>query len=269
MAVKKLLQVKGRGFGVEGILDPFASGLLIAATGPSTRFLSYYLPFPKTYIAEISLGAETDTLDHTGDILRRRAIPSLDAGGLSQLQAQFSGEMEQIPPLYSNLKIDGRRGHEIARLGETAELKPRRVTVHELLLTIKDEATLTMRCQVSSGTYIRALARDLAIALGTYGHLSMLRRTDIGPFTLGGVARQHELGFITAEMSDFDALYFYPVVHISEGETVKFLHGNPFRLPNPGMGITRVVCGERFIGLGLWDDDKLLVEKIYSTAPEP
>jgi tRNA pseudouridine55 synthase len=271
VAVKKLLQVKGRGFGVEGILDPFASGLLIAATGPSTRFLSYFLKFRKTYAAEITLGAGTDTLDYTGDVTRRERVPSLNDGLLTKVAAQFTGEIEQIPPLYSNLKIEGRRGHEIARLGQTAELKPRRVAVHEILLTIRDETRLNLRCTVSSGTYIRALARDIALALGTVGHLSALRRVSIGPFLVDELAPQlpEPLGWIKAEMSDFEALHFYPVVTINEIEAGKLLHGNPFRLPNPGTGITRVLCSEQFIGLGLWDGDKLLVEKIYSTEPEP
>jgi tRNA pseudouridine55 synthase len=271
VAVKKLLQVKGKGFGVEGILDPFASGLLIAATGPSTRFLSYFLKFQKTYTAEITLGAETDTLDPTGEVTRREAIPSLTTELLTQIQAQFTGEIQQIPPLYSNLKIDGRRGHEIARGGETAELKPRWVAVHEMLLAIKDETTLTMRCTVSSGTYIRSLARDIAYALGTCGHLNALRRVAIGPFSVAELAplEPEPLGWIKAEMGDFDALHFFPVVTINAIEADKLLHGNPFRLPNPGSGISRVLCGGQFIGLGLWDIDKLLVEKIYSTEPEP
>lgn len=242
--------------------------MLIAATGPSTRFLSYFLGFQKTYIAEIALGAETDTLDHTGEILSRQPVLPLKTEHFSQIQQQFTGEIEQIPPLYSNLKIDGRRGHEIARLGETAELKPRRVTIHEILLAIKDETTLTMRCRVSSGTYIRALARDIAQALGTVGHLSMLRRTKIGHLKLPEVAPQAELGFIAAETSDFDVLGFFPAVTVNEVEADKFLHGNPFTLPQPGTGINRVLCAGKFIGLGIWKEDKLCVEKIYSTQPE-
>ena len=125
-----------------------------------------------------------------------------------------------------------------------------------------------MRCQVSSGTYIRSLARDIALALGTVGHLSMLRRTRIGHFHMPETTQQTELGFITAEISDFDVLDFYPVVLVNEIEADKFLHGNPFTQPQPGTGINRVLCGDQFIGLGIWKEDKLCVEKIYSTQPE-
>ena len=167
--MKNVLQVKGRGFGVEGILDPFASGLLIAATGDSTRFLSYFLRFEKTYVAELTLGRETDTLDNMGSLTKEMPVPRLLVEVLAGTKEQFQGKILQVPPLFSNVQVDGRRGHQIARAGETAELKPREVTIHSLDLRILNDRTLRMECTVSAGTYIRSLARDIAAALGTCG----------------------------------------------------------------------------------------------------
>lgn len=256
---------------------------MIAATGDSTRFLSYFLAFPKTYLAEITLGAETDTLDNTGNVITITPTPPISSHELKRVEREFTGAISQIPPLFSNIQVDGRRGHEIARMGETVAMQPRLVHVHALSLAMEFHShaaenhsiamekhrQILMKCTVSSGTYIRALARDIAVALGTCGHLSALRRVSIGHFTVGEQPPQTEGGLISAQMTDFEALAFYGQVTVTESEANKFLHGLPFTpvAGDTGTGITRVLCGDRFIGLGRFSDNKLLVEKIYSTAP--
>lgn len=240
---------------------------MIAATGDSTRFLSYFLAFPKTYIAEIALGSETDTLDHTGNVITITNLPPITDHDLRRVEREFTGAITQIPPLFSNIQVDGRRGHEIARAGGAAELKPRVVTIHKLLLANNCTGKLALRCTVASGTYIRSLARDIALALGTRGHLAALRRVAIGHLTVGEQHPQTETGLIAAQMTDFEALSFFPYATVTETEAKKFLHGMPFTPAALGTGITRVLCGDRFIGLGRFSDNKLLVEKIYSTAP--
>lgn len=219
----------------------------------------------KTYVAEILLGAETDTLDNTGEITRRCEIPTVSQTALEVTQKQFSGEISQIPPIYSNLKIDGRRAHEIARSGGEAELKPRQVTISSLNLWPGAAGTLDMECTVSSGTYIRSLARDIAQALGTCGHLSSLRRTRIGDFSLPEHSTVPEVpGTIFREMNDFEALSFLGTVSLSTEAAARFFHGAFIRLADiEGTGMQRVTCEGKFIGLGMMEGDLLKPRKSY------
>lgn len=250
---------------MEGILDPFASGLLIAATGDSTRFLHYFLRFEKTYVAELTLGRETDTLDNMGSVIKEMPVPQLTAESLVGTKDRFQGKIPQVPPLFSNVQVDGRRGHEIARAGETAELKPREVTVHRLELYIVNHTTLRMECTVSAGTYIRSLARDIAAALGTCGHLSALRRMAIGPFLVSTKeAPTEESGIVIQELPDPDALAFFAALHLSLADARRFYQGQrPLVANATEHGLRRVFAEERFIGIGRLERGRLLVEKIY------
>ncbi len=265
LAVKNVLQVKGRGFGVEGILDPFASGLLIAATGDSTRFLSYFLRLEKAYVAELTLGRETDTLDNMGSLIKEMPIPELSTDVLVSTKSQFQGKIHQVPPLFSNVQMGGRRGHQIARAGETAQLKPREVTIHSLELEIVNERTLRMVCTVSSGTYIRALARDIAAALGTCGHLSALRRTATGPFLVSTKeAPTSQYGEILQTLADADALGFLAAIRLPADVASRFYQGQrPVVAPDTEHGLRRVFAEDRFIGLGRLESGRLFVEKIF------
>jgi tRNA pseudouridine(55) synthase len=267
--VRNLLNVRGRGFGVEGILDPFASGLLVTATGDSTRFLEYFLQFKKTYIATIKLGQETDTLDFTGSLIREKPVPALENADLLAIQGRFTGKILQSPPLYSNVRVDGVRGHALARSGSEAEPAAREVEVHTLILQVASSDTLSMRCTTSSGTYIRSLARDIAAQLGTCGHLTTLRRTSIGPWSVSDEAGEAQWGTIAAAFADFDILDFFDVVHITAEEEMKFLNGNPFVPQNKpsAIGILRIAAPQNFLGLGRYDGEKITVEKVFPTGP--
>jgi tRNA pseudouridine55 synthase len=171
-----------------GTLDPLASGVLPIAIGESTKLCGRMLDADKVYEFTIRFGEETDTLDAEGEATavsdRRPTVGHVEA-----VLTRFTGEIEQVPPAYSALKVEGKRAYDLARAGAEVELPARRVTVHALALQsspsgedLVDQVTLLAR--VSKGTYIRALARDLAHALGTVGHVVMLRRTKAGPFTL-------------------------------------------------------------------------------------
>lgn len=174
------LKLKG---GVEGILDPFASGLLIAAYAASTRYLQYFHSLDKTYLAEIQLGIETDTLDPEGEIIAEKKPPELNAGLIDEALARFRGRIEQVPPAYSNLKINGRRARDLARAGIDFELPPRSLEIHRLEMLTFSEDSITIECRVQAGTYIRSLGRDIARALGTAGYLKALYRRAIGPYS--------------------------------------------------------------------------------------
>ena len=185
-----------------GTLDPLATGVLPIAIGEATKLCGRMLDASKIYAFTIAFGSETETLDAEGDVSETSDhLPTL--AEVEAILPQFTGPIEQIPPKYSALKIDGKRAYDLARAGVAVEMKMRAVTIHSLtvspelvegrpsagrgstgspLTELVDEITLT--ANVSKGTYIRSLARDIARALGTVGHVTMLRRTKAGPFTL-------------------------------------------------------------------------------------
>ena len=185
-AVKRALREAGEPktkVGHGGTLDPLASGVLPIALGEATKLAGRMLDATKQYEFTIRFGEETDTLDGEGELVaastHRPARVDVEA-----ILARFTGPIEQVPPAYSALKIAGKPAYARARAGEQLDMKPRAVTIHDLrlLATKPDEATLAGT--VSKGTYIRSLARDIARALETVGHVTMLRRTRAGPFDL-------------------------------------------------------------------------------------
>jgi tRNA pseudouridine55 synthase len=193
-AVKRNLRFAGFGkvkVGHGGTLDPLATGVLPIALGEATKLCGRMLDASKTYDFTICFGTETSGLDAEGEVVATSGVrPTLEQ--VQQALAQFTGPIEQIPPAYSAIKIDGKRAYDLARAGEVVEMKSRAVTVYALsvqqseLLSRTDAPlkSITLTADVSKGTYIRSLARDIAYALGTVGHVSMLRRVRAGPFAL-------------------------------------------------------------------------------------
>ena len=176
-----------------GTLDPLATGVLPIAIGEATKLCGRMLDASKIYEFTIAFGTETETLDAEGAVSETSDhLPTLEE--VEAILPQFTGPIEQIPPKYSALKIDGKRAYDLARAGEAVEMTMRSVTIYSLRIrhpelvsgSNNDDklAEITIVSNVSKGTYIRSLARDIARALGTVGHVSMLRRTKAGPFTL-------------------------------------------------------------------------------------
>lgn len=185
-AVKRVLREGGYAkvkVGHGGTLDPLASGILPIALGEATKLAGRMLDSDKHYDFTIAFGSETDTLDKEGRVVRTSPVRP-EAGAVAAVIEHFTGPIDQVPPAFSALKIDGERAYDLARAGETVVLKTRAVIVHRLTLVSTDDASATFAAHVSKGTYIRSLARDIALALGTVGHVSMLRRTRAGPFSL-------------------------------------------------------------------------------------
>jgi tRNA pseudouridine55 synthase len=187
-AVKRALREGGyakRKVGHGGTLDPLATGVLPIAVGEATKLAGRMLDSDKVYDFTISFGVETDTLDLEGKAVATSGhFPA--PGDVEDVLAQFVGPIEQVPPAYSALKVDGERAYDLARAGQEVTLAKRAVTVYTLdyLEEAIDGREVTLRAHVSKGTYIRSLARDIAYALGTVGHVTMLHRTKAGPFTL-------------------------------------------------------------------------------------
>ncbi len=168
-----------RRVGHAGTLDPFATGLVVVAVGMATRLLPYIAAEPKVYDAEIVFGAETDTDDRTGDIIREAPLP--DWSALPAAMQALTGVIDQVPPAFSAKHVDGQRAYALARRGTAVSLAPVAVTVHgwELLEQGPDRVRVRIRC--AGGTYIRALARDLGVALHSAAHCTTLRRLASGP----------------------------------------------------------------------------------------
>ncbi|MGZ2410771.1 tRNA pseudouridine55 synthase [Sphingomonas sp. F9_3S_D5_B_2] len=185
-AVKRILREAGEPktkVGHGGTLDPLASGVLPIALGEATKLAGRMLEASKAYDFTIRFGEETDTLDAEGQVVASSQVrPTRDE--VDAVLHRFTGEIEQTPPAFSALKIDGKAAYARARAGEEVEMKPRRVTVHHLQIAAEAPDEITLSASVSKGTYIRSLARDVARALGTVGHVSYLRRTRAGPFRL-------------------------------------------------------------------------------------
>jgi tRNA pseudouridine55 synthase len=185
-AVKRLLREVGEPktkVGHGGTLDPLASGVLPIALGEATKLAGRMLDATKDYEFTIAFGTETDTLDGEGQMVASSDVrPTLQQ--VEAVLSRFTGEIEQVPPVYSALKIEGKPAYARARAGEEIDLMARKVTIQTLRLVEAGPDSATLTATVSKGTYIRSLARDIAIALGTVGHVAMLRRTRAGPFTL-------------------------------------------------------------------------------------
>jgi tRNA pseudouridine55 synthase len=186
-AVKRVLREAGEPktkVGHGGTLDPLASGILPIALGEATKLCGRMLDATKAYDFAIRFGEETDTLDAEGRVVASSGVRPTSAE-IEAVLPRFIGEIEQVPPDYSALKIGGKAAYARARVGEKFELKPRPIRIFELRMIEMTGDGAKLSAAVSKGTYIRSLARDLAHALGTVGHVSYLRRTRAGPFSLG------------------------------------------------------------------------------------
>jgi tRNA pseudouridine55 synthase len=185
-AVKRALRHGGYGkfkVGHGGTLDPLATGVLPIAVGEATKLAGRMLDSDKVYDFTIRFGEQTDTLDAEGVVIATSPVrPTSEA--VAAVLPRFTGPIDQVPPAYSALKIDGERAYDRARAGETVAMKSRAVTIHGLQVSSMREGEVTLTAHVSKGTYIRSLARDIALALGTVGHVVMLRRVKAGPFGL-------------------------------------------------------------------------------------
>jgi len=178
---------KERRVGHAGTLDPFATGLLIVGVGrEATREFPKLVGLDKTYEATFVLGASSDTDDVTGNIRPSMIGITPSTEQVTEALQQFIGEIVQVPPAYSAVKIGGKKLYEAARAGKPIEAKPRNVRIYDITDIVMDDRAMTLSCTIhcSSGTYIRAIARDLGRALGTGGYVQTLHRTTIGPFTM-------------------------------------------------------------------------------------
>ncbi len=189
--VRRLVGQKRVGHG--GTLDPAATGVLPIALGEATRLVEYLVEGRKRYLAEIRLGATTTTDDAEGEVMQEQPVPPLSHADLVQAVQPFIGAIQQVPPMYSAIQIDGQRMYDLARQGQTVELEPRQVEIDRIDVLDWQSPLLRLDVICGKGTYIRSLARDLGAALGCGAHLAALRRTQVGPQTIDTAAPLDDL----------------------------------------------------------------------------
>ncbi|RQZ31021.1 tRNA pseudouridine(55) synthase TruB [Burkholderia sp. Bp9090] len=272
---KRLLLAKKAGH--TGTLDPLASGLLPLCFGEATKFSQDLLEADKTYEATMRLGVRTTTGDAEGDVLDTRAV-ECDRAAVEAALARFTGEIVQVPPMYSALKRDGKPLYEYARAGQTVEREGRNVTIHALDLLACELPDVTFRVTCSKGTYVRTLAEDIGEALGCGAHLTMLRRTGVGALTLEHAVTLDALSDAAEAARDawlqpVDALLStFPLVRLDETSAKRFLHGQ--RLPLSALdpidaaegGRVRVYDAQRLLGVARKANGVLAPERLVVTA---
>jgi len=197
--------------GHAGTLDPFATGLLIVMLGEGTKLSSYLMAGEKTYQATMRLGVETDTLDMTGEIVKRSHVPELGPRLLRQVALEFVGEIEQVPPQFSAVNYNGRRAYSFAREGIRIDLQKRKVRIRSLEVTSVNLPDVTISVSCSSGTYIRSLAANLGKRLGPGAHLTSLRRLKSGTFDVKDALELNKLRSFSN-----DSAFHRKVISLSE-----------------------------------------------------
>ena len=237
--VAKLRGVFGeRRIGHSGTLDPLATGLLVVFLGRATKAVEFSEAAEKEYVAHLRLGLETDTQDITGTVLRTSSeVP--DRSALEAVLPRFCGDIQQLPPMYSAIKVNGKKLYEIARKGGEVERQSRQITIHELTLLGEENGDYLLRVRCSKGTYIRTLCHDIGQALGCGGVMTALRRTRIGGYDVRDaytVTALSEMDRASAEslLLPLDSLFSdLPAVTLSGVNETHCRNGRPFSLPLP------------------------------------
>lgn len=288
---RRIFSARKAGHG--GTLDPLASGLLPIAFGEATKFINEVVESAKTYLAEIRLGQESTTGDAEGDLApsdHDNRIPTLTEGEVETALATLRGDIEQLPPMYSALKHQGKPLYAYARAGREVTRKPRRVTISELVLErpfTPGMATLSVRVTCTKGTYIRVLAEDIGRALGCGAYLHGLRRTAVGIFHVDAASSLDQLKTVSVDetalmrrLMPVDAMVTaMPACTISGDHITRFCHGQPVLLANvnsaapalPADGPDdriRVYGNEQFLGLARIIDNQIAPKRLV-VIPSP
>jgi len=234
-AARRALDTSRVGHG--GTLDPDATGVLLLGVGSVTRLLRFVTALPKTYLAEIVFGVETTTLDAAGDVTATHDMSGVDDASVRAAAAALTGDILQVPPMVSAVRVGGRRLHELAREGKEVERVPRPVTVHRFEVSPVGRDRWHAEVDCSSGTYVRTLAADLGSALGGGAHLGSLRRVAVGPFTADEAVPLDDLG-VENLRPPADAVGWLPAVEVDSDVASAVTHGQvlPLDVVAPGGG---------------------------------
>ena len=257
-----------RRIGHTGTLDPFATGLLLLCVGSFTRATEYFHGLSKTYRAVMRLGVETDTEDATGEaVARSDAWTELSSEAIAGEVSGLIGSHEQMPPAFSAKKVSGVRAYDLARSGRTVELETSPITVHAARVTRMDPPDVGVEVEVSTGTYVRSLARDLGRSLGCGAHLSSLRRTAIGPFVVEDAVASDQMGSALGDTRAWrpaaSALPWLGRRPLDDAETVEVEHGRFLPADESESGRLALVRGERLVAIGEVVDGRIRPRKVF------
>ena len=261
--VKKIFKEK---VGHTGTLDPLATGVLPILIGKGTKLSNYLMEHDKEYIATLKLGKKTDTLDAEGEVIEEREVDDniFNRDKIDEVLNKFIGKIEQIPPLYSAIKVNGKKLYEYARNGQNVEVKPRQVEIYKInLLNIdKEQKEIKFKVNCSKGTYIRTLCLDIAEKLGSIGYMSSLQRTRVGRFKLEDAITIDELEkneqnneFLNKNLISIEDIFIDKEV-INLDDTKSFLNGVKIKIKKED-GIYRIYNNNNFMGTGIIENNLL------------
>lgn len=261
--VKKIFKEK---VGHTGTLDPLATGVLPILIGKGTKLSNYLMEHDKEYIATLKLGKKTDTLDAEGEVIEEREVDDniFNKDKIDEVLNKFIGKIEQIPPLYSAIKVNGKKLYEYARNGQNVEVKPRQVEIYKInLLNIdKEQKEIKFKVNCSKGTYIRTLCLDIAEKLGSIGYMSSLQRTRVGRFKIEDAITIDELEkneqnneFLNKNLISIEDIFIDKEV-INLDDTKSFLNGVKIKIKKED-GIYRIYNNNNFMGTGIIENNLL------------
>lgn len=271
--VKKLLNEK---VGHTGTLDPNATGVLPLLVGRGTKLSKYLINHDKTYIVTLKLGEKTDTADSEGKVIEKKEVSKevFSKEKLLQTFSNFTGKILQTPPIYSAIKVNGKKLYEYARKGQEIEIKPREIEIYKISLIEISQIANTIEFEVScsKGTYIRSLCEDIAKELNTVGYMKELRRVQVGEFLIKDSITVEDLqknednkDFILSHFIDLQKYFAkFRIIELSQEEARKFLNGVKLS-SNKENGIYRVQSENKLIGTGILENNKLKRDIIILT----
>jgi len=252
---KRVLGIRKAGH--TGTLDPMASGLLVLCFGEATKVSGFLLDADKAYEAEATLGTTTDSEDAEGEVIAESPVPEFSPEDIESALSALRGPIQQIPPMHSALKHQGKRLYELARRGEVVERPPRSVVIHALECVDWTHPKLRLSVRCSKGTYIRSLVRDLGESLDCGAHLSALRRTLSAPFDIADAITLDQLSDLNVESAralllrpDL-AIGHLPAIHLEETLSARLLQGQSLTGIEGEEGIVRLYSQQKFLGIGL------------------
>jgi len=273
--VKRLLRARKAGH--TGSLDPAATGMLPLCFGEATKVSAYLLDAEKTYRVTARLGEATDTGDGDGEIIAEAPVPDIGREGWEAILNKFLGDSEQVPPMYSALKKDGKRLYELARQGQTVERAPRPIRISEIALLEFSGRRLVFRVRCSKGTYVRTLVEDIARKAGTVAYTARLHRESVGDFRsedmldMTGVEQLAESDpqALRSRLLPADAaLAGWRALSVEAGDEAAFCSGKKIACHADGAGLVRIYgSDERFLGIGeLAGDGWLAPKRVFNLA---
>jgi tRNA pseudouridine55 synthase len=263
--VKRGLSAKKAGHA--GTLDPLASGILPIALGEATKTVPFVMDGRKSYVFTVAWGAETNTDDTEGDVVERTdTVP--DPADIEALLPRFTGSVQQVPPRFSAIKIQGERAYDLARDGETVELQPRTVEIDRLSLIHHEGDRSVLEADCGKGTYVRAIARDLGRALGCLGHIAALRRTRVGPFTEDDAVVVDDVATDPAALRPVEmALNEIPSIAVSRDMAARLMRGQSIILRGreaPLSGKIYATCNGVLVAVGDVERGELVPHRVFN-----